>query len=325
MRTGKLNDIELNIALSPLKTHGDGIVRGAELGQDCAIVELNGDVLITTDPITCPVDDPFQLAMTVNSNDIYAGGGVPRYAMLTVLAPTDYDANKLAIEIADIGAKSKEVGIHIIGGHTEFTDGVNRLIVSVTMIGQYANKPIISGKIRVGDKIMVTKSLGLEASHIILDNDKSLIGNISINEINELNSHSLSVAVESVALQEDNVQVSSMHDVTEGGVYGACCEIIAAAGLSAVIYEELLPVLPITARLADKYGLHVGRIISSGSMLIVASDAEKVIKSIKNRGVTTTIIGEVVADGGIRVVCKSGEEEIITIKPDEIYLLPKRQ
>lgn len=319
MRTGKLSEKELNIALSTLQTRGSDVIRGAQIGQDCAVIKANGRILITTDPITCRVGDPYELALTVNANDIYAGGGVPCYAMLTVLAPTDTDAIELSNAIAEAGNKANSQGIEIIGGHTEFTDAVNRLVISVTMVGVYKGEDIIDGNIIAGNKIIVTKALALEGSRIILDNHKELISRFSSNELDELYGYSLSVRDESMILQSENIKVSAMHDITEGGVYGAVCEMMNGRSCGAQLHEDLLPTTVIGRKLSIEFGYDIGRMISSGAMLIIADNADMIVNILAKRGVKSTVIGSITLEHGVKVIKSNGSIEYIQVESDAIY------
>lgn len=68
--------------------------------------------------------------------------------------------------------------------------------------------------------------------------------------------------------------VSCMHDVTEGGVFGAVTELAEASGLGAMIYADQIPVTHLTANM-QILDVSPMRLIGSGSILIVTPDPEK--------------------------------------------------
>ena len=52
--------------------------------------------------------------------------------------------------------------MQILGGHTEVTDAVNRIIISVTAVGATDAGEEIKAGMRVGDYFVVSKWLGIE-------------------------------------------------------------------------------------------------------------------------------------------------------------------
>ena len=65
-----------------------------------------------------------------------------------------------------------------------------------------------------------------------------------------------------------------MHDITEGGVFGAAWEMAEASGCGMVLYPEKVLMHPITKKICQKFGIDPYRLISSGSMLIACDDGE---------------------------------------------------
>ncbi|MEM2907520.1 MAG: AIR synthase-related protein, partial [Candidatus Odinarchaeota archaeon] len=124
-----------------------------------------------------------------------------------------------------------ELGVSVVGGHTEFTSSVEHPIVAGTMIGVIDSERYFSVKnAEVGDLIVETKAAGIEATSILatdLDNEvekiygrdfvlkaKDYIKNISV--------------VKEASIAAKNPGVTAMHDCTEGGVITAVYEIAEA-------------------------------------------------------------------------------------------------
>jgi Hydrogenase maturation factor len=109
--------------------------------------------------------------------------------------------------------------------------------------------------IKVGDKLIVTKWLGLEGTNILVNElgekafsiltkdeielSKQIINNISVVKEGK-------VGIENGALY--------MHDITEGGLYGAIWEASNAIGKGIRIYEEKIPVLEVTKKICEFFG-----------------------------------------------------------------------
>lgn len=314
MRYGKLTEDELRTLLSQFHFSRKEIVRGAAVGADTAAIRADGYILITTDPITADAENVGELAVDINSNDIYASFGEPFAAVMTVLAPPYMDVRCVTDEIMSAYDKAASKGIAVIGGHTEFTDAVNRLVISMTVLGKTDKLPD-NTSIKSGDKVIVTKTLGIEGAKIISER-KAALETLSIEQMTELNEMDLSIGRESAAVR--NYEIHAMHDITEGGVCGACAEVAASAKCGIRIYESALPVSEPVRWLCAKFNLNVEYLISSGSLLIITPESDAVLRALGRVGVLATVVGEVI-DGDSVIVRRSGIAEPLCIKTDELY------
>ena len=91
------------------------------------------------------------------------------------------------------------------------------------------------------------------------------------------------------------VGTHGMHDVTEGGILGAIWEMCQIAGVGAEIHKDEVPVNPVTRKICDHYGINFMRLISSGSMIIMAPPEKKneIIKKLEAVGVAASEIGRI--------------------------------
>ena len=96
-------------------------------------------------------------------------------------------SNTLSIEFNENQEANSKINVEVIGGHTEVTSAVNKLIVSVTVIGKTEKGGVIrtSGACE-GDDILVTKYIGLEGTSILVnDHEERLKKILSPKEIEE--------------------------------------------------------------------------------------------------------------------------------------------
>lgn len=323
MELGKLNTIELKEILNYKGDNRKEVILGGKLGEDCSIIRLGGyDIALSTDPITSATKNIGTLAFNINSNDIASCGIKPLGILVTILAPEKTNIEDIEAIMRDLDIECKKKGVAIIGGHTEVTDGVNRIIVSVTAIGYgEAGSLVLSTNPQIGDDIVVTKELCIEGSSIIINDFLTKVEDIlSKDEIEELrgNKDKLSVIREGEIGRE--VGVSSMHDITEGGILGAISEITANSKIGFKVYYEKMPISPSVIKICNKLGIDPLRLISSGSMLITTKNSSDLIGSLKKEGIKGTVIGKITSDRGILV--KEGKEyNIYYNEKDEIYKL----
>lgn len=121
-----------------------------------------------------------------------------------------------------------------------------------------------------GDLIYITKTAGIEGSGIIAcDFTDELRGVLTDKEIEEAKSLLDFVSVIPEGIIGGEVGTSGMHDITEGGIFGAVWEMCTVSGNGADVYPERVPVLPVTQKICEHYGIDCFRLISSGCMLMV--------------------------------------------------------
>jgi hydrogenase expression/formation protein HypE len=318
MKFGKLTTNELNDNVIRLLNHTrKEVLASAKIGEDCAALDLSGIILVSSDPITAQmeIEKIGALCVSVCCNDVSANGGQPIAMTLTLLMPPTCDANDVGVIMKGASAKASELGVDIVGGHTEFTDCVTRPVISGTVIGK-AKKLLLKGNLKVGDKLLVTKDLAMEGTCILAnraqiqftESDKSTLVKMS---------ESLDVDRESKILSDLDC-ISAMHDVTEGGILGAVAEICINAGVGAVIEENLMPVNELTKKVCENLNVNYLRLISSGSMLIATSDEQTVKRALLDANIKVTCIGQV-TEKDVTLEKTDGSKEEIEILPDELY------
>lgn len=318
MRFGKLTSTELEKnVIAKLSRVRPEVEAGAAIGEDCALLNIPDRILVSSDPITAGTDleETGALCVSVCCNDVAANGGEPVAMTLTVIMTPDSQPCDVGKIMDGATRRAKSLGVEIVGGHTEFSDCVTRPIVCGTAIGR-TKRPIMKDDFHKGDKIMVTKYLALEGSCLLADEKKP---DLTESEQAELASfrEMLNVGAESKAVSL-LPEVKAMHDVTEGGVLGAVAEICSNAGLGARLYEDRMPVTKLTEKLCALCGADPLGLVSSGSMLIVTSDPEKVAAALSKAKIPVTEIGEVTDKGNV-LVGRDGAETPFDVKRDEMY------
>lgn len=324
MEIGKLpNEILEKIVISNIKTKRKEILVGAAIGKDSAIVDFGEEVCVmSTDPITGATKDLGSLAVHVSCNDVATSGAEPLGVLLTILAPPETAIEDIENIMIDASKAAEEINIEIMGGHTEITDGVNRIIISSTVIGKQKKDKLPNVKdIKVGDKVMVTKWVGIEGTVIIAkelnDKLKDKIGEEKLIEAQNLG-NMISVVKEGIICGQ--IGVKYMHDITEGGVFGAVWEASKAINKGIKIKEDLIPVNTITREIGTLLNIDIYRLISSGSMLIIAGEdkVSKINEELSRNGIKSTVIGEVI-ESKILLEKTGHTIEIEPPSSDELY------
>ncbi|MDI9644520.1 MAG: AIR synthase related protein, partial [Candidatus Verstraetearchaeota archaeon] len=141
MDIGKIpNSILKRVVFYQLGATDPDVMLGPRVGEDAAVVRHGGGMLaLKSDPITGSVDEVGVLAVYVNANDVASMGAVPKWFLCCLLLPLGTSESDLKRICGQIGSAAEEVGVAVVGGHSEVTDGVTRPIVVGSMIGVVKN------------------------------------------------------------------------------------------------------------------------------------------------------------------------------------------
>lgn len=326
LKVGKLDsDLLKKIVIDNIKYKRAEVLTRAGVGEDCAVVDFGEyECVMSTDPITAAVNEIGRLAIHISCNDIASNGVEPLGIMLAVLLPEGTTAKDVELMMQQAAEAAEQCGVEIIGGHTEITKAVNKPIIVSTAIGRGRKWQSASAeKIKVGDQILMTKSAGLEGAGIIAsDLREELKDFLTDEEIQEAIDLLQDVSVVKEGVAAGQIGTNGMHDVTEGGILGAVWEMCQIAGVGAEVWGDEVPVELVTRKICDHYGIDYLRLISSGSMLIMAGSDKKedIVAKLENTGISVHTIGRIVKqEEGLSVIENGKREPIDPPRPDELY------
>ena len=324
MNVGKVPESVLKRSIiKQIKTRRPEIITGAAVGEDCAAIRLEeGEVYVTsTDPITGTSHEIGALAVHVTANDIASAGAEVIGVMLSVLLPDGTEEEELRSIMKQVEETCHELNIQTIGGHTEVTRVVNQPVITVTGIGKVLrDKLVTTGGARPGDDVVVTKWIGLEGTSIIAREMKDvLLGRFSPSFVDKAADFIkyLSVVPDSAVAVKHNV--TAMHDVTEGGIFGALWEVAEASRTGLRIDLRSIPVRQETIEICEVFGINPYQLISSGSMLITSPNGHEIADALKEAGINAAVIGKV-TEGNDRILINGEETRYLEPpKADELY------
>ncbi|GFI09026.1 carbamoyl dehydratase HypE [Lachnospiraceae bacterium] len=328
MKVGKISETILKRSIfKQIRTKRGEVLLGAGVGEDCAALKLEpGEVfVISTDPITGTVKDVGTLAVQVTVNDLASSGAEPVGVMLTVLLPeeiTEEDIKEMMSQVEEACAK---VNIQVMGGHTEVTKAVKQPVISVAGVGKAREGRLIStAGAKAGQDILVTKWIGIEGTSIIAkEKEKELRTRFSADFVDTAKGFDQYLSVLPEAGIAVDFGVSAMHDVTEGGIYGALWELAEASGVGLEIDLKAVPIRQETVEVCEYFGLNPYYLISSGCMLMASDRGHDLARELQKAGISAAVIGKAVEGKARRIL--NGEEESFLERPktDELYKIYK--
>lgn len=327
MKVGKLDWDDLKKLISSNKTvlREDVRIRSG-IGEDCSVVNFGDkECILSTDPITGADKNSGKLAVNINCNDIASCGIEPIGILVTILAPEDSTLEKINDIMREIDEETKKLNVEILGGHTEVTKAVNKMVISCTVIGKGdAESAVATSGAKEGDDIIITKHLCLEGTSIIVnDYEKQISSILSQEEVEDAKSYIENISVVKEGVVSGKFGVNSMHDITEGGILGAIWEVAKASSKGFKIYKDKMPITEITKKLCTAYDIDPLRFISSGSMLITSQNGKELVKALEHQKIKACIVGKITDEKGI-LVDKNYKNEVEPPKRDELFIFKEK-
>jgi len=137
---------------------------GLEAPDDAAVYRLDSEraIISTVDFFPPVVDDPYSFGAIAAANalsDVYAMGGEPLMAINLAAFPDGLDMAILSSILRGGADKVKEAGAVIAGGHT-VTDKEPKYGLAVSGL-VHPDRIIMKGGAQVGDRLILTKALGV--------------------------------------------------------------------------------------------------------------------------------------------------------------------
>lgn len=324
MKTGKLKESVLKRSvLKQLHKQKENLVFGPSVGGDFGAIEIDEEqvVVLSSDPVTLTLDEVGRHGIIAACNDVACSGAKPIGVTVTLLLPTSCNEEELRGLMKDLDAACQECGVAIAAGHTEVTRAVKEPLVVVTAMGTASKENLLhSSRVKPGMDIVATKWVGLEGTAILakekeaelrsryaqpfLDNAKAFTQWMSILP-------EAAVAAKSGAV--------ALHDVSEGGVFGALWELGESAGVGLEIDLKKIPIRQETIEICEFLDLNPYKLLSGGCLLIATEDGNGMVLELEKANIPAVIIGKAI-QGNDRVFLNEEERRFLeTTQTDELH------
>lgn len=170
MDVSHLGEFELIARLTQMLPKYNNVALG--IGDDCTVLDFDGELslLATCDcqvegvHFTLQTSTPEQVgrkALAVNLSDIASMGGVPRFALVSLILPAHLPVAVLDGIYAGLRQEADPFAVSIVGGNIAGAGKGNQLIIDITLLGTVKQgQALTRSGARAGDLICVTGSLG---------------------------------------------------------------------------------------------------------------------------------------------------------------------
>lgn len=276
------------------------VLLGPQIGEDASVIDFGQKALVVhSDPITGAVENIGWLAVNIVANDIATRGVKPLWMLIVLLLPSNMDSTKLKRITRQIDTAAKELGIAIVGGHSEVTPSIKKPIIVATAIGEAEKEKLVqSSGAKLGDHIIVTKGVAIEGTAILSTELAELLQKKISSKIIE----NAQKFIEKISVVEDALtavkvgEVHAMHDATEGGIAAGLQEIAWASDVGIVAYEEKIPIYAETKLICQALKIDPLKTIGSGALIVSAypEKALEIVAALKEKGISASVVGRIV-------------------------------
>ena len=326
-KIGKISTEAFNELIFPhLGAPRKEVLVGPRHGVDVAIIKI-GDkaVAMTSDPVFIVPEYGFAkaawFAIHILASDVVTSGLAPTYLAIDLNLPVSMTEEELALVWTTIDAECKKMSMAIVCGHTGRYENCHYPMVggaTVLAVGEM-DRYVSPGFAKKGDRIIITKGPGIEASGIFATMFPKYIARrlgepfaVSAQEI----FYKMSVVDDALTATKVGVRddgISAMHDATECGVWGGIYEVASAAGLGARVEKSMIPIDDRCRRICELFKIDPYASISEGTLIITcrAHKADAAVKVLADNNIDASIVGELTGPEEGIVLIEDGQERTL--------------
>lgn len=282
--------------------------------EDAAVLQVNGKIAFSTDsfvvtPLVFKGGDIGKLSICGTVNDLLMMGAEPKYITCGFILEEGLEIETLERIVASMGLTAKAAGVKIVAGDTKVVEGNGGLYINTSGIGLIKeNRHISAANCRPGDAIILSGNLGDHHACIL---------SARMNLENHIKSDSACLADITESLFENEIRVSTMRDVTRGGLGTVLNEIADQSHCNIEINETSIPMDEEVEAFAEILGLEPMYMANEGKMIAIVNgeDAERALEVIKGtvNGCNARIIGVAKEGAGVKMVTRLGGSRAVDV------------
>lgn len=319
-RTGKATaELFERVILRRLGSKDDDVLVGPRHGVDVGVVRVAEGVAmaLSADPVfVVPAygwERAAWFAVHILASDAATSGLRLRWMAVDLNLPPEITDGELTQLWDGFHRACLGIGVAVVTGHTARYDGCTWPMVggAVCMASGPEDRFVTPTMARPGDRVVVTKGAAIEATALFAATfPERLAEGIGADIVKRADAlfEQMTVVPEAGVARTFGLRdegVTSMHDATEGGVFGGLTEVAAASGVGMRIELDAIPVREEVRAVCDHVEMDPYTSISEGTLIatVVADRADAFVGSLAAAGIEGAIVGEVAeaADGVILV------------------------
>lgn len=317
MKPGKVSETVLKRSiLKEIKYKRPEIIHGASLSHDCPGIKAGEgeDLLFCVYPNLHGNQEKEILGINTVINGLAASGAEPLGVLLTMILPETFQESDLKQMMRNFNTECEKYKIQIMGGHTEFTNAVNRPVITLTGVGRAREESLLSlTNCRPGQDIVMSKYIAIEGTYLsALEHMEEIEERFNKSYIRKFLDFKNDLSIVNEAAVAIKHGVTAMHDVKEGGIFSALWELGAAAKTGLSVDLKSISVKQETIEICELLGVNPYQLLSGGALLMVSEDGTGLVKELNEQGIPASLIGKLTR----------GNEKVIMNEEEKRFLEP---
>lgn len=273
----------------------------------------NGDVLFFTtdsfvvDPIFFPGGDIGHLAFSGTTNDLLMMGAKPLGLSLSLVIEEGFSKDDLSKILNSINLLSKKYNIPIVTGDTKIMEKgkIDKIIINTSGVGISKKEDILTKKIEVGDKLIISGGLGEHAVSLLSKRFDYKTNIISDSK--------------PLVLELDSIRhlIKYAKDPTRGGISSILNEIAIKFDIGLTLYEDYIPAKKEVKTVCDMLGINLYELACEGRFVCFVNPkyADEVVNILKEFNNLASIIGEITNENKSKVILQTSLGKRILSNP----------
>jgi len=309
-----------------LGSRSESVIVGPQHGVDVGIAEIGGKaVSFTCDPVFIVPQYGWEraawFAIHIIASDSVTCGLWPKFLSIDLNLPMDMTGAQLETIWTVIHQQCEQMGISIITGHTARYENCHYPMVGgATLVGIGELDQYVSPRFaRAGDSIIITKGPAIEACGIFAAMFPGLLKE-KFGEAFAVKAdgifNKMSVVADALAAVGVGVRdrgVTTMHDATECGVWGALYEVAQAAGLGVRVDKDKIVVEDCVPEICRLFDIDPYAAISEGTLVIACRPhkATEIVNALSEKGIPSSVCGELTDPSKGMLLVEGGKEKAL--------------
>ena len=356
MKSGKISvNVLKRSVFKQIRAKREEVVNGAGMGADCAVFTFaDGDMTVSCiqeAPVAVQEDSAFlreaaeiaqeaggaessgksgnnfaerrTMAQLIQkcANNLAAKGAEPVAVLITLLLPENTEEPDIKKLMAEADGACQELHMQIAGGQTRVTTAVKVPCGVVTGIGKISKET--HHRLRgaaPGQDVVISKWIGLEGTSLLARQYGELLSEcLPVYFVEEAAGFDRLLSVVPEAATAVKSGVCAMHDVSEGGIFGALWELAEGAGVGLTIDLKKLPLRQETVEVCECCNVNPYELLSGGCLLMTCEDGSALVSALRAEGIAAVTVGKV-TDSNDRILVNEDEVRYLDRpKVDQIY------
>ena len=320
MKSGKVSEAVLkrSIIKTVNKQEKHQLVSKAAVGSDAgmfACEEMTGVMATSCTSLSGCEKGLAAVAVHRACNSLAAAGGTPVAVTVQLILPESAEEKELKEIMQEILDACKAADVVLANGHTQVSSFVKEPVISVTAIGS-ASAVMTLEETVYGSDLVMTKSAGLAGAALLAKHYRE-----------NLHERYTYAFIDKAAAREDLVSVLPeikvlkelgiryMHDVAEGGVFGAVWELCERLSAGVELDLKKIPICQETVEICEYFDVNPYQLKGDGALLFLTHDSASAIRALNEAGIPASVIGRV-NESNDRVLIN--EDETRFLEPNRV-------